>query len=317
MSRARSARPPEGVDLRPSGASIAGRSVEQLPTDAQSPAELARSRRMLAQAKNALHLHEPSPHCLLTRSLGSPFCLPPKGFARVLDAVLMAVVLDLQDPAIPRLLFGRIVRPLPQLVLDVGGRGDPRGDDRHLAPLRENLLGDRQLPARGLPRDGHLRQLGFVLCGLPARSRLQGVDVRELIALLAARQRLRHLALGLEAIDVLADAVNPLLQHAALPLPALLVAGSGPQLIAAGDQLLGWQAGELRAQRLVVRGELRAVALGGFADVRDALAQVGRGGRDLLSVDLNLRGRVDEGLLATGWGQNWPLMTLYDPVIPT
>ena len=76
----------------------------------------------------------------------------------------------------------------------------------------------------------------------------------------------------LVALKALIALLDPLLQ-AAPPFgqDGLPVCGS-PQLAASGDQLLGRQAGELRAQRLVVRRELSPVALGGFPDVWDALA---------------------------------------------
>jgi hypothetical protein len=123
---------------------------------------------VLSQAKRSLCLSDSPPHRLLARSLGSSFRLPSKGFVRVLDAVLLAVALDLRDAAIPSLALGRIARPLPQLVLDVGGRGDPRRDDRQLAPLRENLIGDGQLAASGITDNGHVRPLGFELHRLPS-----------------------------------------------------------------------------------------------------------------------------------------------------
>jgi hypothetical protein len=78
------------------------------------------------------------------------------------------------------------------------------------------------------------------------------------------------LALGLEALDVLAGSLDPLLQTAPLAVQTGLAVCDDPQIGASGDQLLGRQVGELRAQCRVVGGELGAVALGGFGDVRDA-----------------------------------------------
>ena len=74
-------------------------------------------RRVLSEAEGSLCLSESPPRRLLARSLGSLFRLPAKGFARVLDAVLLAVALDLRDAAIPCLPLCRIARPLPQLLL--------------------------------------------------------------------------------------------------------------------------------------------------------------------------------------------------------
>src|SRR4029453_5865515 len=91
------ARPPQGVDGHPSGASIEGRS-EALPADAESSS--------LDAAPTA---RQPAPPPLASkRSVG------------VLDPVAQAEALDVGDGSVPDLLLGRVARPFPQLRLDVG-----------------------------------------------------------------------------------------------------------------------------------------------------------------------------------------------------
>jgi hypothetical protein len=79
---------------------------------------------VLPQAKGSLSLLQPPPRRLLACSLGSPFRLSAKGFARVGDAVLLAVALDPRNAAIRSLrevgLFthrdDEIVEPTPAAV---------------------------------------------------------------------------------------------------------------------------------------------------------------------------------------------------------
>jgi len=132
------------------------------PADAQSSANLSRSCRVLPQSKNSLRLADSPPHRLLARSLGPSFRLAAKGSVGVRDAVLLAVALDLRDAAIPCRPLRRVAWPLPQLGLDVGGRGDPPRDDRQLASLRENLIGNGQLAASGITRPSVARSLGRI-----------------------------------------------------------------------------------------------------------------------------------------------------------
>jgi hypothetical protein len=101
--------------------------------------------------------------------------------------VLLAVALNPGNAAIPCVPLRRIARPPPQLGLDVGGRGDPRGDERQLSPLGENLVGDRQLPARSLSGVGQLAGLGCKTRDRIVGLRLPGVDAGQLVAALAAR----------------------------------------------------------------------------------------------------------------------------------
>lgn len=142
---------------------------------------------MLSQAKRSLCLKEPPPRCLLTCSLGPSFRLCAKRSARVFDAMLLAVALNLRDASIPCLPPRRIARPFPQLGLDVDGRGDPRRDDRQLALLRENLLGDRELAARSLSGLGQFAGLSVKMRNGVARPGLPRVDTCQLVAALATR----------------------------------------------------------------------------------------------------------------------------------
>ena len=61
----------------------------------------------------------------------------------------------------------------------------------------------------------------------------------------------------------------------------------------------------------VVGGDLGAVALGGFADVGDAVAQVGRARGELLALALDLRRRVDLGLPASARGGDVELLLVH------
>jgi hypothetical protein len=96
-------------------------------------------------AHSPLRIAEPLHRALLPGALDPRFRLFPERAVVVLDAVLLAVALDLGDPAIPRLGLARIAWPLAQLRPDVGGRGDAGGGDRQLSPLRKQALDRCQL----------------------------------------------------------------------------------------------------------------------------------------------------------------------------
>ena len=83
-----------------------------------------------------------------------------------------------------------------------------------------------------------------------------------------ASQRLGALA---AVLDSFGQGIPPFREY-------LLPIGGAVETVAPRDQLLGRKARELRTQRLVVGGELGAVALGGFGDMRNAITQVGRDG---------------------------------------
>lgn len=90
-----------------------------------------------------------------------PLALAPKRSGGVLDSVPLAVVLDVGDAAIPNLALRRIARPLPQLLRDVGGRGDTGGRDRKLAALGKDAIRDGQLAPCGTRGDRQLASLGL------------------------------------------------------------------------------------------------------------------------------------------------------------
>ena len=125
------------------------------------------------------------------------------------------------------------------------------------------------------------------------------VDPRQLVLAVAALQLLRPLALRVVALDCRSDPLDPLAQLSQLPLGLRFAAGGDPQLLAPRDQLLGRQAGEAasaaprRGRRVWARSRSAASAMCG-----EALAQVAGTRRDLLALGLDLRRRVEVGLLA-------------------
>jgi hypothetical protein len=166
---------------------------------------------MLPEAESSLSLLQASPRRLLARSLGPSLPLPTKRLVRVSNTILLAVALDLRHAAIPCLPLRRIARPLPQLLRDVGGRGDTGGRDRNLATLCEDAIRNGQLLPRGTRGDDQLASLG-----LKTGEPLQGpgfvaVDPCQLVLAETTLQLLRPLALRVVALDLPLDSLDPLL----------------------------------------------------------------------------------------------------------
>jgi hypothetical protein len=76
---------------------------------------------------------------------------------------------------------------LPWLSTDVRGRGHAGGGDRQLPPLREYLISDRQLLARGLSGGGHLLRLDLKARLRPAGCRLIGIKAAKFGRAFASR----------------------------------------------------------------------------------------------------------------------------------
>lgn len=116
----------------------------RLPPDPEGLAKVALPRRVLPQPECSLGLLN-SP-----QGLPLPLAVPlsPKRSLGIIDAVPLAVGLDLLHAAIPGFALGRVARPLAKLPLDVGGRGDMGGGDRQLAAVGEDTVGDLKLAPR-------------------------------------------------------------------------------------------------------------------------------------------------------------------------
>lgn len=97
-----------------------------LSPNPQRPPKIALPGCVLARPKHPLGLADAPQGGPLVPLLA----LATKHPVRVLDAVLLSVALDLRHTVIPRPPFGSVERPLPQLLLDVGGRGEAGRNDR-------------------------------------------------------------------------------------------------------------------------------------------------------------------------------------------
>ena len=103
---------------------------------------------------------------------------------------------------------------------------------------------------------------------------------------------------------------DPFVESFAAAVGLRLGAGLRAQLVAEPDELRRGEAVEPGAERLVVGGDLGAVALGRRGDVGEALA-AGRVRRVLLALEVDLRGRVEEGLLPAPRGRDVQLLPIH------
>ena len=141
-----------------------------------------------------------------------------------------------------------------------------------------------KLGARLVADGRHLAQLGAESLDLLAGIGLDDFGVGQRLAAHLARRGFGRFPPPRRLFERFLLALEQAFRAPAAFLVASLRVRLACQLRAPGRQLLGRQPAKLRAQRHVVGGPLRPVALRGFGDVRDAPAQVGDAGGDLLAV---------------------------------
>ena len=266
LSRARSARPPQGVDSRERCATIAAGRGQPMPRSKpwsiswlcsiERSSCWVRSRRRWASririAGRGLGRSGPARSSRLL----------PEGAVGVLDPVLVPVGLDAPHAPVPRLGLLGVAGPLAQLVDDVGGRGRAgrRGPPARCArpgpggrPRARAVLLRPAGPQRSRI-SSRIRSSSSAFCSrscVTGSSRLRSRQPRP-----SAASRCAH---GV-VVARLRELQHRLLLGAAL-LDVGLLGGGLAQRLAPCDQLLARQLAKLGAQRLVVRGALGAVAL--------------------------------------------------------